>query len=177
MFRLLASALLLATVAASPAFAQSEDSGSLGPPRGLSDGIARSMIAVLAGANKQVIDNCWNLGCVVIVNDTGSYDVVGFYVETTQPGRDPRWSQNQFHGPLWPSKATLRFKTGKAPDMCSLPVRFVLRHRETREKSEISGTTSLCTAPHKDTLIRIKMLEGQVFVRGDDEEPTPGETH
>lgn len=177
MFRLLASALLLATVAPRPALAQSEDSGSLGPPRGMSEGIARSMITVLAGANKQVIDNCWNLGCVVIVNDTGAYDVVGFYVDSAKPGADARWSRNQFSQPLWPSKATLRFKTGKAPDMCNLPVRFVLRHRETREKSEISGTTSLCVAPHQDTLIRVRMLEGKVFVHGDDEGPAPGESY
>ena len=181
MFRLIASASLLAIALARPASAQeggaSQDVNSVGvvPPRGMSFENAQAMMMIMRGASNQVRDNCWSLGCVLIVNDTSGYDVVGFYLDAAKPGQNPRWSHNQFAEPLWPSKATLRFKTGSA-DTCSMPVRFVLRHRETREKTEISGTSSFCTTPHQDTLIRIKMLEGKVYVRGDDE-PDPDAKH
>lgn len=181
MLRFIAFASLLILAFARPAaaqdggVAQDVDSAGVVPPRGMSFEAAQSMMTIMRGASTQVRDNCWNLGCVLIVNDTSGYDVVGFYLDSAKPGQSVHWSHNQFAQPLWPSKATLRFKTGSA-DTCSLPVRFVLRHRETHEKTEISGTSSFCTAPHKDTLIRIKMLEGKVYVHGDDE-PDTGPTH
>ena len=174
MFRLIASAFLLAIALARPAAAQqggvAEDVNSAGvvPPRGMSFENAQAMMAVMRGASQQVRDNCWSLGCVLIVNDTSGYDVIGLYLDSAKPGESARWSHNQFPQPLWPSKATLRFKTGSA-STCNMTVRFVLRHRDTREKTEINGTSSFCTSPHRDTLIRIKMLEGKVYVRGDDE--------
>lgn len=176
MFRFLAPALLASVALAPAASAQDQDSAGVIPPRGMSYETAQAMITMLSGGNKQVIDNCWDLGCVLIINDTSTYDVVGFYIDSAKQGRSAQWSRNQFGEPLWPSKATLRFKTGRAPDMCDLPVRFVLRHRETREKTEIAGNTSLCTAPHQDTLIRIKMLEGKVFV-GNGEAADADELH
>ena len=58
------------------------------------------------------------------------YDVIGLYLDSAKPGESARWSHNQFPQPLWPSKATLRFKTGSA-STCNMPVRFVLRHQFT----------------------------------------------
>lgn len=174
MYRFLAPSLLLSLAFVAPAHAQMEFAGSV-PQHGVADQDARSMIWARMNAPEHIKVNCWKLGCVLIVNETAGYDVVGFYVDNAKPGKKARWSNNEFREPLLPSKATLRFKAGGL-STCSMPVRFVLRKRDSDEKAEINGVSSFCTSPHNDTLIRIKMQEGKVYVRGDDE-PDPNETH
>lgn len=122
------------------------------------------------GRTQRDADNCWKVGCVLIVNETQSYDVVGFYVDTAKPGTASAWSRNQFGEPLRPMKVTMRFKTGGA-DTCNIPVRFVLRDRQTKEKLDVAGTASLCTSPHQDTLLQIKAPRGTVTVLPADPEP------
>ncbi|NYT39584.1 hypothetical protein HZY97_02350 [Sphingomonas sp. R-74633] len=175
MLKFVASALLLSLAPALPAAAQ--DSAGIIPEHGNPEADAKAWITLIRNAPERVKTNCWKLGCMVIVNETSGYDVIGFYVDSASPGRSPRWSNNQLPNSLEPAKATLRFKTG-GKDMCNLPVRFELRQRDTREKIEVNTTGSFCSTPHEDSLMRIKLQEGgQVFVRGDDEAPPPGETH
>lgn len=174
MLRFVASALLLSLAAPLPAFAQDED--GVMPDRA-SPGInARAWAAMMRNYPEQVKVNCWKLGCMVVINETSNYDVVGFYVDSASPGRSPRWSDNQMTNALEPLKATLRFKNG-GKNMCSLPVRFVLRQRDTHEKMDVNTTGSFCSTPHQDTVVRIKVLEGKVYVRGDDEAPPADTTH
>ena len=169
MLKYVASALLLSLAPAQPAAAQDQaDSAGIIPSHGNPEGDAKAWITLIRNAPERVKQNCWKLGCMVIVNETAGYDVVGFYVDSASPGKSPRWSENQLPNALEPAKATLRFKNG-GKNMCSLPVRFELRQRETHEKMEVNTTSSFCSTPHQDTLLRIKLLEGQVFVHGDDE--------
>lgn len=174
MLKYVASALLLSLATALPAAAQDQiDSVGGGPAHGNPEADAKAWITLIRNAPERVKANCWKLGCMVIVNETAGYDVIGFYVDSASPGKSPRWSDNQLPQSLEPAKATLRFKNG-GKNMCSLPVRFVLRHRETHEKMEVNTTSSFCSSPHQDTLLRIKLEGGgQVFVRGDDEAPPP----
>jgi len=41
----------------------------------------------------------------------------------------------------------------------------------------VNTTGSFCSTPHQDTVVRIKALEGKVYVRGDDEAPPADATH
>lgn len=171
MLRFLASALLVSLAATQPALAQDILSGDEPPPPRVSPELAaRAWMIAKRNAPEHVKTNCWKLGCMIIVNETSGYDVIGFYVDTARPGKNARWSSNQFREALQPAKATIRFKTG-GPDTCDLPLRIVLKQRDTGEKVEIEGSGSFCTSPHQDSLVRIKLLEGKVFVRGDEEAP------
>lgn len=172
MLRFVASALLLLLAPTLPALAQ--DSAGIIRDVGDPGGDARAWAAMMRNYPEQVKVNCWKLGCMVIINETSSYDVIGFYVDSASPGRSPRWSDNQMTNSLEPLKATLRFKNG-GPKTCALPVRFVLRQRDTHEKMDVNTTGSFCSTPHQDTVVRIKLLEGKVYVRGDDE-PAPADT-
>ena len=122
------------------------------------------------GTAQRDIDNCWKLGCVLIVNETKNFDVVGFYVDSAKAGAATEWSRNQFGAPLRPMKVTMRFKTG-GTDTCNIPVKFVLRDRDSKEQLEVAGNVSLCTSPHQDTLLRIKAPKGTVTVLPVDPEP------
>lgn len=164
---MLRSALFLLLATTSPAIAQMEYAPGFVPRHGQSDEAARALIWARMNAPEHARVNCWKLGCVLIVNES-NYDVVGFFVNAARPNKNPRWSQNQLQEPLLPSKVTLRFKTGNA-DTCNLPVRFTLLNRETHERAEVTGTTSFCTSPHNDSLVRIRMNQGKVYVRGDDD--------
>ncbi len=177
MFRFLASALFVSLVAAQPVAAQTQDilmGDAPPPPRASPELAARAWM--IRNAPQHVQNNCWKLGCMIIINETSGYDAIGFYVDSARPGKKAQWSANQFSEALHPAKATIRFKTG-GPDTCDLPVRIVLQQRETGEKLEVVGNGSFCTSPHQDSLVRIKLLEGKVFVRGDDEAPLPDATH
>jgi hypothetical protein len=177
MLKFVASALLLSLATALPAAAQDQiDSVGGGPVHGNPEADAKAWITLIRNSPERVKANCWKLGCMIIVNETAAYDVVGFYVDSASPGKSPRWSENQLPDALEPLKATLRFKNG-GKNMCSLPVRFVLRNRETREKMDVNTTGSFCSTPHEDSLLRIRLEPaGKVYVRGDDETPPP-ETH
>lgn len=175
MLKFVASALLLSFATALPAAAQ--DSAGIIPTHGNPEADAKAWITLIRNSPERVKTNCWKLGCMVIVNETAAYDVIGFYVDSASPGKSPRWSENQLPDALEPLKATLRFKTG-GKDMCNLPVRFVLRNRQTREKMDVNSTGSFCSTPHEDSLLRIKFEPtGKVYVRGDDEAPPADATH
>ncbi len=158
-------AALLMPMIAHAQESEANSAGSVGtPPRSteVSGDVARTFFATL-GVAARARDNCWKVGCLLIVNDTQGYDVVGFYVNTAAPGRDERWSRNQLLLALSPQKATFRYKTG-GPGACNMPVRFVLRRRDSKDKVNLDGTASLCATPHQDAIIRVKMFEPKVIV-------------
>jgi len=158
-------AALLLPVTAHAQESEANSAGSVGTPvrsTEVSANVARTFFATL-GVAARTRDNCWKVGCLLIVNETQGYDVVGFYVNTAAPGRGERWSRNQLLLSLSPMKATFRYKTG-GPGACNMPVRFVLRHRETKDKVNLDGTASLCATPHQDAIIHVKMFEPRVIV-------------
>jgi hypothetical protein len=161
MNRYLIPALLAALAPAGTAAAQ--DSAGVVVVHGNSYETALGMGMILSQSEKLVANNCWNLGCLVIVNDTSSYDLVGLYVNTAAPGRAARWSGDQIRDVIKPQKATLRFKTG-GPDTCAMPVRFVLRQQQTHQKLEVEGVASLCTTPHEDAILRVQTREPRVIL-------------
>jgi hypothetical protein len=118
-------------------------------------------------------DNCWNLGCLVIVNETNGYDVIAFYLDMAKPGGKTKWGPNQFPLALSPRSMTLKFKTG-GPSTCDQPVRFVLRHQKTKEKIELDGTASLCTSPHQDAIVHVKVREPSVIIEPGTAGPSGG---
>jgi hypothetical protein len=133
-------------------------------PLGNSEAVARSMIDSMQLERRQR-DLCWKLGCIVLVNETNAYQVDAFYVEEPAARGERRWSRNQFGAALLPRRATYRFKTG-GPETCDQPVRFVLRHRKTKDKIEVNTRASLCTSPQHDSLVRIRVIQPEVQVGG-----------
>lgn len=133
-------------------------------PLGRADIVARQMVLGLRLERKQR-DLCAELGCLMIVNESKSYQVTAFYAQT--PGADgtPEWSSNQFGQPLYPRRATWRFKTGGAAT-CDVPVRFTMRNPKTRDSFDFETRTSLCSGPHNDSLVRIRIVLPEVRVEG-----------
>ena len=133
-------------------------------PLGRSDIVARQMVLGLRLERMQR-DLCAELGCLMIVNESKSYEVTAFYAQTTGADGRPEWSANQFGRPLSPKRATWRFKTG-GPGTCDVPVRFVLRNRTTRDVVQFETRTSLCSGPRNDSLVRIRAVIPEVRVEG-----------
>ena len=133
-------------------------------PLGRSDIVARQMVLGLRLERMQR-DLCEELGCLMIVNESRSYQVTGFYAQTASTDGKPEWSTNQFGRPLYPKRATWRFKTG-GPGTCDVPVRFVLRNPRTKDVVEFETRTSLCSGPRNDSLVRIRAVVPEVRVEG-----------
>jgi hypothetical protein len=142
------------------------DADSAGPinsyPLGESEYVARVMLDTLRMEQKQR-DLCWELGCVVFVNESNNYMVTGFYVQEPAKNGGTEWSRNQFLIPLLAQRATFRFKTGRA-DACDLPARFVMRAPHMKETISYDTRVNLCSSPHHDSLVRIKAVTPQVEV-------------
>lgn len=133
-------------------------------PLGRSDVVARQMALGLRLERVQR-DLCAELGCLMIVNESRTYQVTAFYAQTMGADGKPEWSSNQFGEPLYPKRATWRFKTG-GPATCDVPVRFVLRNPKTRDVVQFETRTSLCSGPHNDSLVRIRAVIPEVKVEG-----------
>lgn len=129
---------------------------------GQSETIAKSMLAAMRLEQHQR-DLCWTLGCLVIVNESKTYMVTAFYVQTNAPDGTPMWSRNQFGAPLLAMRATYRFKSGP-PDACDLPALFELRRPHGKEKLRYETRLSLCSSPQRDSLVRIKAVIPEVVV-------------
>jgi hypothetical protein len=149
-------------------FAGSEAADTVAPktsyPLGRSDIVARQMVLGLRLERMQR-DLCAELGCLLIINESKSYQVTAFYAQTAGPDGKPEWSRNQFGRPLYPKQATWRFKTGGA-GTCDVPVRFVMRNPKTKDSFQFDTRTSLCSGPHNDSLVRIRAVVPQVEVKG-----------
>lgn len=174
-FPALATLLLLAAPAAAQVmipttspFAGGEAEDKILPktsyPLGRADVVARQMVLGLRLERAQR-DLCAELGCLMIVNESRSYQVTAFYAQTAGADGTPEWSSNQFGQPLYPKRATWRFKTG-GPGTCDVPVRFVLRNPRTRDQIRFETRTSLCSGPHNDSLVRIRAVAPEVKVDG-----------
>ncbi|WP_152569406.1 MULTISPECIES: hypothetical protein [Sphingomonas] len=155
-------------LAATPAAAQVVDPGDPmggdgdstgGLVTGNAEEVAHSMLLGMQLEKKQQ-DLCWEMGCLVIVNESPTYEVTQFLVQDPRRGR---WSDNQFGAPLRPKSATFRFKSG-GPDACDLPVRFQLRNPTTKAKLTLDGRLTLCKQPQRDSLVRIRVLTPTVEV-------------
>src|SRR3954447_15069268 len=127
---------LMFTLLAMPATAQvtdpavpSDPGDTIAPktsyPLGDSQAVARSMLVAMKIEQKQR-DLCWELGCLVIVNESQSYEVTGFFVQMRRKDGTIGWSNNQFGLPLMAKRATYRFKSGGS-DACNQPVKFVMK--------------------------------------------------
>ena len=173
MLKYLSIALLMPLTAPNYCWAQTSEASSAGKVTSVGsphDTIASMLLEM--NVEKRTRDNCWNLGCLVIVNDTSGYDVIGFYVDMARRGGKTRWGPNQFPLALSPRSMTLKFKTG-GPSTCDQPVRFVLRHQKTKETIELDGSASLCTTPHQDAIIHVKVLEPSVIIEDGTASPSP----
>jgi len=160
---LLLCAVPLALIARSGA-AQDEATSS-GPRNyttpGGSQAEAAGMLAEMRLQQKER-DLCQDYGCIVIVNETRSYRVTGFYVGEHGRRGDLRWSRNQFGDPLLPRRATFRYKSAK--EDCARPVRFTLRRSGTGETMTVERIADFCPTPMVHSLIRIKVLTPDVIV-------------
>ncbi|HKX92369.1 MAG TPA: hypothetical protein VJM15_08100 [Sphingomicrobium sp.] len=133
-------------------------------PIGNPEMVARSMLLAMKLQQKQR-ELCWELGCLVIVNESSSYEVAGFHVQEKRKDGSLGWSRNQFGRPLMPRRATFRFKSG-GPDTCDQPVKFVLKRPKTRDGFEFETRVSLCRSPQRDSLVRIRAVIPEVEVKG-----------
>lgn len=107
---------------------------------------------------------CDQLGCLIVRNDTRLYTVAEFRIELLGDDGSSRWSRNQLLNPLLPKQKLVRLKVAPA-DSCERDVQFVLRHRKTKERLIMEGTTNFCPSPNADSLIRIEVKQPQVTVQ------------
>jgi hypothetical protein len=145
------------------------DSGDTIPPKNITpignpEMVARSMLLAMKLQQKQR-ELCWELGCLVIVNESSSYEVTGFHVQVKRRDGSLGWSANQFGQPLRPRRATFRFKSG-GPDTCDQPVKFVMRKAKSKDVFEFQTRVALCQSPHRDSLVRIRAVFPEVEVKG-----------
>jgi hypothetical protein len=147
-------------------FAGTADEDTIRPktsyPIGQSEIVARSMLAAMRLEQRQR-DLCWELGCVVIVNESPTYMVTGFHVQERKRDGKLGWSSNQFGAPLLSKRATFRFKMGDE-NTCAQPVMFVLRKPRTKDALKFETRVPLCSSPHRDSLVRIRAVIPEVAV-------------
>jgi hypothetical protein len=157
-----------APVSMSP-FAGSAAEDTLPPntsyPLGESEMIANNMMVSMRLEQRQR-DLCLQYGCLVIVNESTSYRITEFRVRESAKDGTLRWSDNQFRQfgvSLYPKKATFFFKTGK-PETCDWPVMFVLKDLKRRDSISVEGRAALCSSPHRNSLVRVKVIYPSVTV-------------
>ena len=129
---------------------------------GGSEQVARNMLTAMR-LHRRERDLCWEVGCVVIVNESRNHVITGFHVDSSIRTGKPGWGRNQLGTPLLAMKATYRVKLDEK-DSCELPVRFVLRHVETREEVTVEGRTNLCRSRDSVSLLRVKVVTPTVIV-------------
>ena len=129
---------------------------------GGSEQVARNMLTAMR-LQRRERDLCWEVGCMVIVNESQQYTVTAFHVDSSVRSGEPGWGQNQLATPLRAMKATYRVKLDEK-EACDLPVQFVLRHVETREEVTVEGRTNLCRSPQSVSMIRLRVVTPSVIV-------------
>jgi hypothetical protein len=112
-------------------------------------------------------DMCERFGCLIVQNDTRLFTVAEFRIQSHLRDGTQRWSANLLDHPMLPTDTVTRVKTASID--CDRPVQFVLKHRKTKEKLVMEGTTNLCPTPHADNLIRINIKLPEVTV--DEKQP------
>lgn len=111
------------------------------------------------------------LGCIVIVNMTTKWDIVGFSFDISKPGHKPVWF-NQFTGKLHPKSATILLRIGDK-FMTDVPLRVIFRNLATGEKIEQLSSVNLFDDPeHTNIMLKANVVNPQVIV-----EPTPDNAH
>jgi hypothetical protein len=129
---------------------------------GGSEQIARNMLSSMR-LERRERDMCWEVGCVVIVNESQKFAVTAFHVDGSVKSGKAGWGRNQFRTPLQAMKATYLLKLDEKQS-CDLPVQFVLRHVETQEEVKVEGRSDLCRSPQSVSMIRLKVLTPTVTV-------------
>lgn len=108
------------------------------------------------------------IGCIVFINVTDTFEVVGLYIDTRAPGdpRGPRWDSDMLKGTtLGPRKSLFTFRSGDR-SMCNQQVRVVMRHRESRTVLEgVPGKVNLCDdKTHQNIVFPVRVLQGRVIL-------------
>jgi hypothetical protein len=161
-----------AAAAASPADAQRalvepDGEGVIMPkmsyPAGKPAAIARMTWNALRYASRQ--ERCHEVGCLILINDSANYRLQEFYVRPTMPRAADDWGPNQIDQSLAPHEATVRFKLADQR-FCKWPVKFVLRHRKTKEVFPVETSANLCATPNQDTVLRVRIVKPDVYVDG-----------
>lgn len=109
-----------------------------------------------------------HVGCVVVVNMTVGWDIVGFLFDVSKPGQTPKW-YNQFTGKLHPKSATILMRIGDQ-HMTAIPLKVVFRNRATGEKVEQLTSVNLFDDPdHTNIMLRASVIAPQVIVESSSE--------
>ncbi len=108
-------------------------------------------------------DLCWQIGCLVIHNDTKFYKVSEIRIQSAGRDGEARWGSNQLQHPLLPKEKLVQLKIASA-DSCERDIQFVLKHRKTRERLVLESIANLCPTPHVDNIIRIDVRKPEVTV-------------
>lgn len=123
---------------------------------GGSEQVARNMLVAMRLERKQR-DLCDEMGCLVIVNESQSFNVTGFFVDGSVKTGKSGWGANQFRTPLLARKATYRVRLDES-GVCELPLMFVMRHVTTGEEVRVEGRTNMCRTPRGAALLRLKVV-------------------
>jgi hypothetical protein len=108
-------------------------------------------------------DLCWQIGCLVVHNDTKYYKVAEFRVQMPRRDGTARWGPNQLHHSLLPQQKIVRLKTAPS-DSCERQLQFVMQNRQTREKMTIETVSNLCPTPHTDNVVRLNVVKPEVTI-------------
>lgn len=106
------------------------------------------------------------IGCLVVMNLTTNYDLIGFYLDVSEPEEagTPRWGPNLFRrSRIGPQGALFTFRSGDQT-MCDRLVRVEMRDRRTRQRLDnVVGSVSLCDdGTHQNVMLPIRVLEPRV---------------
>jgi hypothetical protein len=114
-------------------------------------------------------DRCGKqVGCIVFMNVTHTFDVVGIYIDTRgfDDPRGPRWDTNLLKGTsLGPRRSMFTFRNGDRT-MCNQRVRVVMRHRKSRTELEgVPGNVNLCNdRSNQNIVFPVRVVEGRVII-------------
>jgi hypothetical protein len=112
-----------------------------------------------------------HVGCIVIVNMTVGWDIVGFSFDVSKPGQAPRWF-NQFTEKLHPKRATILVRIGDK-FMTEVPLKVTFRSRATGEKIEQLALVNLFDDPdHTNIMLKANVVSPQVIVESSPDDPS-----
>jgi len=119
----------------------------------------------MAPAGTTLDDICRN-GCVVLANDTHSYNIVGVQLAWADD-QNPIWIEQFKRGyRVAPKKAIYLLRELKSP-WCLVRARVTLQHRKTKEILEQDETLlNLCEKRGEDILLSAKVLRPDVELVG-----------
>lgn len=105
---------------------------------------------------------CWTHGCLIIANDSKSFDVRSYQWETVRSDGSRRWGLNLLDRPLRPSEGIMRIKWNLKD--CERRVMFRLRQRVSKQEVIATGLLNICSTPKMNTVVKLRAVIPSVTI-------------